>query len=75
MFRTSQFALKYGQFMVKACLEVESWYLSRTASSSRQAGKSIQQDRKCNQQDIDIHNRTVSRWAEPSIGYRVGVGQ
>ena len=47
----------------------------RLGSSSRQDGYSIGQDRKCDRQAIEIHNRMVSRWAEPRTGYRVGVGQ
>ena len=43
-------------------------YQDRTTSSSRQDGKSIGQDRKYNQQTVEIHDRKVTRWAESKIG-------
>ena len=46
----------------------------RTGSSSRQDGYSVGQDSECDQQTIEIHDRTVTGWAEPRSGHRVGVG-
>ena len=43
----------------------------RMASFSRQGGNSIGQDGKCDRQAIEIQDKTVSRWAEPSSRYRV----
>ena len=43
----------------------------RKGSSSRQDGNSVGQDRKFNRQAIEIHDRTVSRWAEPQSRCRV----
>ena len=47
----------------------------RVGSSSRQDGNSCGQDGKCNQQAIEIYDRTVSRWAEPQSGCRVVEGR
>ena len=47
----------------------------RTAGFSRQDDKIIGQDGKCDRQAVEIHNRTVSRWAEPRSGYKVVEGQ
>ena len=45
----------------------------RPAISSREEDQSIGQDGKCDQQTVEIHNRTVLRWGEPRSGYRVVV--
>ena len=47
----------------------------KTESFSRQDGSSIRQDGKCDQQAVEIHDRTVSRWAKPRSGYRHVEGQ
>ena len=47
----------------------------RTGSSYRQDGYSIGQDRTCDQQAMEINDRTVSRWSEPRSGHRVVKGQ
>ena len=39
----------------------------RLGSSSRQDGCGIGQEGKCNQQAIEIHDRTVSKWTEPMV--------
>ena len=44
-------------------------------SFSRQDDNSVGQDRKCNRQAVEIHDRMVSRWAEPLSGCRVVEGQ
>ena len=46
----------------------------RLGSSSRQDSNSIGQDGKCDQQAVEIHDRTVFRWVEPRSGYRVVEG-
>ena len=46
-----------------------------TTSSSRQDGNIIVQNGKCNQQAIEIHNRTVSSLVEPQSRYRVVEGR
>ena len=46
----------------------------RMGSFSRQDGNNVGQDGKCNRKAIEIHNRTVSRWADPKSGYRVEDG-
>ena len=43
-FTAGVFALKYGQFVLRACLEVESWYLTRT-------GREFYQDKTVTLQD------------------------
>ena len=64
-----------GRFLCKACPEVVSWYLTLTGWEVRQDGYGKGQDRKCNWQAVEIHNRAVSRWTEPRAVYRVVEGR
>ena len=68
MFMTGLFPFKYTQFVLMVCLEEESWYLTWTGWQVFQYN-SIGQRGKYNRQAIEIHDRMVSRWAEPQSGY------
>ena len=72
MFTSGLCASKYGCLVFMACLEVESWYLF--FQDKTKEGNSIGEDEKCIRQAIEIHDRTVSRCAEPQSGYRVVEG-
>ena len=75
MLTNGQFPFMYGQVMWMACCELEFRYLTRTGWEVLPDGYSIGQNRKCDRQVIEIHNRMVSRRAEPRSGYRVVEGQ
>ena len=74
MLMRGRFPFKYDQFVCTACQEAVPWYLTITGFS-RQDGNSIGQDRKCEQQAVEIYDGTVSRWADPRFGHRVMEGR
>ena len=59
MFMAGLFAFKCFRLVLKACLEVESWYLTITGCQAFQDSNSTGQDGKCNRQVVAIHGRLV----------------